>query len=506
MQRSKEKSYVVEFPLVTEKYQEDEIDTRFDCGRMIYNALVTVTMKRYGEMIKTKLYRWLMAELFDINTKLKNKDDEKEKCISVKKKEIRDKLTKLRNEYRINEYAFQLDVKEMQWHYKSKIHSQIAQNIATNVWRAYEKLMFGDGKLIRYKKHGQTNSLSGKTNETGIVFRDDYIVWGKLKLKVKIDYRNPYEAAAMRERIAYCRIVRKFVRGRYKYYVQVLLKGLSPAKTDKETGELKNGLGTGDVGLDIGTQTIAISSVLSVKLYELADRVQKQEDVKRRLRRKMDRSRRSTNPDNFNEDGTIKKQGSNKVIWVRSNGYKKVQGELREICRKQSAVRKGQHQLLANEIISLGNKIYVEEMNFKGLQKRAKKTEQNEDGKFKRKKRFGKSIANKAPAMLLTIVKQKLERQGETLYKVNTREVKASQYNHETDDYTKKKLSERWNDINSEKVQRDMYSAFLLMNVGSDLKSIDKEKCNERYANFKVKHDEEVQMLASKRNISSIGI
>jgi hypothetical protein len=148
----------------------------------------------------------------------------------------------------------------------------------------------------------------------------------------------------------------------------------------------------------------------------------------------------------------------------------------------------------------------VEEMNFKGLQKRAKKTEQNEDGKFKRKKRFGKSIANKAPAMLLTIVQQKLERQGETLYKVNTREVKASQYNHETDDYAKKKLSERWNDINGEKVQRDMYSAFLLMNVGSDLKSIDKEKCNERYANFKGKHDEEIKMLASKRNISSIGI
>jgi len=118
----------------------------------------------------------------------------------------------------------------------------------------------------------------------------------------------------------------------------------------------------------------------------------------------------------------------------------------------------------------------------------------------------GKSIANKAPAMLLSLVQQKLERHGETLHKVNTWEVKASQYNHETDICTKKKLSERWNDINGDKIQRDMYSAFLIMNVGSDLKSIDKVKCNERYAHFKAKHDEEVKRLTGKKNISSIAI
>lgn len=36
-------------------------------------------------------------------------------------------------------------------------------------------------------------------------------------------------------------------------------------------------------------------------------------------------------------------------------------------------------------------------MNFAGLQKRAMNTEKNDKGKFKRKKRFGKSLANKAP-------------------------------------------------------------------------------------------------------------
>lgn len=51
---------------------------------------------------------------------------------------------------------------------------------------------------------------------------------------------------------------------------------------------------------------------------------------------------------------------------------------------------------------------YVEKMNFKGLQKPTAKTETNDRGKFKKKKRFGKSLANKAPAMLLTIINRKL--------------------------------------------------------------------------------------------------
>jgi len=58
--------------------------------------------------------------------------------------------------------------------------------------------------------------------------------------------------------------------------------------------------------------------------------------------------------------------------------------------RKQKALRKQSHEKLANYIISLGNQVYVEDMNFKGLQRRAKKTTVNKKtGRFKKKKRFG---------------------------------------------------------------------------------------------------------------------
>ena len=220
----------------------------------------------------------------------------------------------------------------------------------------------------------------------------------------------------------------------------------------------------------------------------------------------MDRSRRATNPNNYNEDGTIKKQGNKKVIWNKSNHYKKYQNELKELYRKQADIRKYQHECLANYIISLGYKVYVENMNFAGLQKRVKNTEKNDKGKFKRKKRFGKSLANKAPSMLLTIIGRKLKYFGEELIEINTYEAKASQFNHFDETYTKKSLSQRWNDFDGIKIQRDMYSAFLIMNIAEDLKSFNIDKCNERFDKFYELHNLEVDRLKGHKNLSSIAI
>lgn len=350
------------------------------------------------------------------------------------------------------------------------------------------------------------NSLEGKSNSTGIRLVDEHLIWNGLNIPVVINWNNPYEYQAMQSEISYCRIIRKFVRNKYKFYVQVVFKGTPPTKFNKETGEIKHSLGEGDVGLDIGTSTIAISSNTDVKLLILADKVQNIEDEKRRLSRKMERSRRAANPENYNEDGTIKKQGSKKVIWNKSNHYVKYQNQLKELYRKQADVRKYQHECLANYIVSLGRNIYIEQMNFAGLQKKAAKTEKNDSGKFKRKKRFGKSLANRAPAMLMTIINRKLACYELELIEINTFKAKASQFNHMTDEYHKKSLSQRWNDLNGIKIQRDLYSAFLIMNISDDLESFDIEKCNDRFDNFKMLHDIEIQRLSSTATLSSMGI
>ena len=507
-------SYVLELPLITEIYQVHILDRRLEIGRQIYNSLLTMTQKRYAEMIKTNLYRDLMFDLKSVNQELeKCKDDEREKDLKRQKKLILADLTKLRKTYKLTEYDFHKDVKRMQHHFKKNIDSFTAQKIASRLWSSYEKLIFGAGIELHYQKFGNFNSLEGKSNTAGIRYKNGIIKWNGLQLKVVIDPNNAYERYPFRYEddkkkfdLKYCRIIRKIIRGKHKYYVQFVFGGIPFPKYDKETGEIKHQLGVGRVGIDIGTQTIAISSASEVKIVELADEIQKIEDEKRRILRKLDRSRRATNPQNYNEDGTIKKQGSKKVKWHRSNRYLKILYELKDIQRKQKAIRKIQHETLANDVLSLGNEFYVEQMNFKALQKRAKETKQDESGKYKRKKRFGKSIANKAPAMLLSIVRRKLKYVNRVLHEINTWTVKASQYNHQTDEYQKKKLSERLTIIGEDTVQRDLYSAFLIMNANDDLQTINKEKCDKTYENFRLLHDQEIIRLRGNKNLSSIGI
>ena len=439
-------------------------------------------------MIETKNYR----ELKQTVKELYSSTDKQNKKIL---KETYKELTKIHSENNFSEYSLYKEIKSMQHHFSGNIDCLIARCVAERVWKSIKKLLFSNGKIVHFKKYGDLESLEGKNNTMGIRFKHNTLIWNGLKIRVKIDYSNPYEYQAMQDEICYCRIKCKFVRGEYKYYLQLILKNTPPLRINKY-GELKRDIGNGNVGLDIGTQSIAIVSNTDVKLLELSDRVNSIEKEKRKLLRYLDRSRRANNPDNFNENGTNKKQGTKKVTWIKSKKYIKAQNQLKELYRKQADVREYQHQQMSNHILSLGDVIKVETMNYKGLQSKVKKTTINEKTcKYNKKKRFGKSLGNKAPSKLLKLLDNKLKYFGKELKKVNTREVKASQYNHLNGEYNKKKLSQRWNDLIGVKVQRDLYSAFLIQHVNDDLKSINQEGCAKDFEKFIVLHNKEIERL-----------
>ncbi len=506
MAKEPKQRYVLNLKLHTESFQEDILEKRFEIGRHLYNSILNVSLKRYNEMIKTK--RWRENQVQIANIYKLEKDEKKRKKIGKEYFDIRNEMLK---EFRINEYSFHDDISNMQHHFKKNMDSLTAQKIASQVWKAYDKLLYGNGEQLHFKSYNDgLNSLEGKWNKSGIVYKieSNTLEWNKLKINVQSNF-NDYEISALRDKICFCRIVRKFVRGKYKYTLQLVLNGIPPIKINKNTGEIKNDIGIGSIGIDIGTQTIAYSSDHNCKLYELAPRVQNIENKKRRLLRYMDRSKHIMNPNNFNKNGTIKR--SIKLEWSYSNKYIKAKNMLKELYRKQADIRKQDHNIMANEIIGQTDMVLIEKMNFKGLQKRAKNTTTNEKtGKFNKKKRFGKSLANKAPAMLMTIIKNKLKAKGGIFLEVNTFKVKASQYNHLNGEYNKKKLSQRWNyfNYNNEdiKIQRDLYSSYLIKNVNSDLETINNDKCIEGFEKFLEFHNIEIDRLQRLNNLSSMGI
>lgn len=486
-------NFVLTLDLKTDRHQENILNKRLEISRNIYNSCLNFLYKRYCAMTQSKQYQ---------------------KILKMEKGRDRNrKFNDLNKEYGLTEYSLHSYVKPMQKHFKLNIDSFTAQKIATRCFNAFQKLMFHQSKKVYFKKYGEVNSLEGKSNKTGIRFKGDKLVWKGLDIDVIIDKNDTYAQVALVNKIKYCRIVRKYIRGRYKYYIQLILNGIPPMKINKSNGEIKGGIGCGRVGIDIGTQTIAYTSKHEVKLLELAPEVNNIEKEKRILLRKLDRQRRSNNPNNFNKDGTIKKQGNKKVVWNKSKKYAKTQNKLKEMQRKQADVRKQNHNILANRIVNLGDKIFVEKMNYKGLQARVKTTTINaKTGKINKKKRFGKSLANKAPSMFLTILDNKLKWHGEQLYKINTAKVKASQYNHLDDSYIKKGLCERWNYFKYNdkelRIQRDLYSAFLIMNVHDKLESVDRSLCFKEFDSFIRLHNKEIVSIKNSdtKLISSMGI
>ena len=505
--------------------------------RQLSNVLIGTFKKNYKQMIRTKQYKKTMNEYFEItekiskiNNKIDNTDDKKllkelknsKKQLEDDKKLISNQLEDIRINFNIfNSYY----TKKAEFLYKNvftNLNSVLALKVANRCWLQFEKLMFkSKTKKIKFKKYGFLPSLEGKQAERCIVLKQKqdklYInaLGESFDLKIKNNdiytknllelikvYMNDSENIENINinrvingqkpldtyRIIFNRIVIKRIRGKFRFYVQILYEG-RPWKLDKN-GNLKNKQGTGRIGIDYGTSTIAVVSESKVIYKNLAEEANNLKGLERQLKilqRKMDRSRRSTNPNCFNDNGTYKKGTK---IKVKSRNYKKLLKQFREINRKLSCIKKYEIGRDANIIRSLGDQIYGEHMNFQGLAKRSKNTTINQNtGKINKKKRFGKSISNRCPGLMVSTLKNKF---GNGYHEVNTWEFKASQYNHITNTCIKKKLSQRIQelDYNGETItiQRDLYSAFLLMNSNNTLDKPDLNLCNITFENFIVNH------------------
>ena len=106
--------------------------------------------------------------------------------------------------------------------------------------------------------------------------------------------------------------------------------------------------------------------------------------------------------------------------------------------------------------------------------------------------------------MLISIIDRKLHYIGKEIIKVNTKKFRASQYNHVTDTYNKKKLSHRYAVIDGKRIQRDLYSAFLIMNSDDTYLRTDRQKCIVTYQQFCLMHDQCIRdLISSNRKYSS---
>ena len=202
-------------------------------------------------------------------------------------------------------------------------------------------------------------------------------------------------------------------------------------------------MGRGPVGLDTGPSTVAVVApeaevaFLSIFCRELDRRAVEIQ----RLQRRVSRSYRLHNPQNYTSKGAVKKGAK---VWNRSKSLLKLEGRLADLQRAQAEHRKSLHGKMANDFLKMGSDFKIEKVSYKAFQKL-----------------WGRSVSFRAPSMFVSLLKRKAESAGGSVEEFSTYKTKLSQ-TCICGRQEKKKLSERWHRCEcGVEAQRDLFSAFL---------------------------------------------
>jgi hypothetical protein len=418
---------VVTIPLKTEKWQSDALVKRFEICRQIYNSMLGYELKKLREMERRPEYKQakeVIANAYKNMEPAERKKDADFKAACQTKND-------LMKEYRFSKMGFVGDTTSFYKHFNMNIPSEVAGNtIAPAMWAAFDDYFFGSGRQIKFKRKGEWYSMVSQ-GKSGIRIVDDdwekvrgnangrklYCVYstahGKtIKMPLKLDPKDYYKLEMLDlESYKQVRIINKEVRGTLKWYVQITIDKAPVTKYDKDGNE-KNPINKGKVGMYIDTSHVVYTSdgetFTDISLEDTDTDIYYDTKIKA-LQQYLDNSRRAMNPENFNEDGTCKKgiyfDGNRyRLKWNFSNGYHKAVAELRDLHRVQAENRKLERIAIANEILSHGNMIMVNDYPFQAAAMRKKETE-NENEK---KSKAGYSVGHNAPAMLVTLIETKL--------------------------------------------------------------------------------------------------
>jgi transposase len=431
-------SFQVELPLQVDAQQAKHLRAHFEAARCLFNALLAEAMKRLKQMRADP--RW----------------QEVRHLPKIQKQERATLFSQLLEEFGFSEYSLHAYATRARTSWIAEhIDSNTAQKLATRAFQAAQRVCLGQARRVRFRSRGRgLDSLEGKTNKSGIRFvlqkpeegNAGWLVWNDDHLSALIDWNDPLLKHGLSQRIKYVRLVRRRASSPraqgadyegYHYFAQLVMEGLPYQKP-------KHSAGAGTLGLDLGPSTIAIvPQEGEARLLSFCSELKPNQQRKRRLQRKLDRQRRANNPQNYDQQGRVRK---GHLVWKESQGYKTTRRRLASQERKLAAHRKSLHGRLVHEVVACGSTIITEHLSYHAWQKQ-----------------FGKSVGAHAPGMFMEQLRRTVARTGGILHEVPTTTTRLSQYCHGCGHYQKKPLWQRWHHCacGIGPVQRDLYAALL---------------------------------------------
>jgi putative transposase len=308
--------------------------------------------------------------------------------------------------------------------------------LADRAITAVDQYIVGRRGRPRFKGPNSMDSLEGKSNKSGIRFKNDTLCWRHLRFALRVDHQDQRIKHALGSPIVRVRIVRRRLRGKTRYWAQLVCAGKPYVDPDLLCTP-------GVVGIDPGPRRFAVVSEQLEAIVELGAPLAPAVSRIRRLQRSLDRKRRAGNPQNYLPTGQVR---PGRLSWQRSKQQQRHEQQLSEAHRILAARRRNLNGRLCNSILVLGRDIRIEKNSYRSFQRR-----------------MGRSIRDAAPSALVSLLRRKAENAGARVVDIPAG-LRLSQTCHGCGAIRKKPLSLRVHSCacGIGPVQRDLYSALLL--------------------------------------------
>lgn len=479
--------HVLELALWTNAYQEHFLGRVFSECRRFRNDLAGNAMHRIMRLRQDVEYRSLLETL----SSLRKSDT----GTSSKLKEIRGRLSAIRTIHGLasrGQFEKLVSPVKNSYYNTSLLQSHVAQTLATDIWAGVEKILYSNGKDLSIKGEHEFLSIRGKSNETAIVFNpvqmsvrigkhlipvssggDEYQKTDLAKIRASfLSEKNGYNP--LPGCIRFNKIVRRLINdhGRIKwgYWLQITADGPAPQNNfaRKHTaGASRSGR---TLAIDPSQTMMSCCTSDGNAFFLLLDGKNPKADMaSREVSVRLDQSRRASNPERYNPDGTYRKGSVNAKTgknsdWNKTPNYETLRRRRKLMMQKQGETLRTRRNEICNNLVNAYPVIKTEGTNYLALSVRSKQLRIRQGGAIASKKRFGDTIRRFAPSLFLSTLKQKCETSGGQYVEINPWTLKASQYDPTDDSYTKHKLPQRvFRLSDGTPVQRDLMAALNIL-------------------------------------------
>jgi putative transposase len=386
-------TFVATVPLRVTLSQARTVGSRFECGRLLYNACLRAALDRAAAMRADPGWAQAMARPRTVAGKPNPQRAEAFRELRERHGFTKRTLASVASGFRTG------------W-LREHVFAQEAQVLGERAYQAVNRWVLGQGGRPRFKGNGHgLHSLAGKDLQGALRVSPDGagLQWGHgFVLPFAFDQCSRYQWWAAwhvgEGRLRSCRIVRTRVNSRWTYAAQLVLDGVPLVRYQA---------GEGLVGLDVGPSSVAVVTDTGAWKETFCAELDDKARELRRLQRRLDRQHRAGSPGCFDSHG---RHRTGRCAWQRSRRATQTSSRIQELHRRLAAHRRSLHGNLANRVLGQGTTIRTEKLSYKGLQRR-----------------FGRSVGRRAPGAFIAMLSRKAASAGGQVTLIDTRTTRLSQ-------------------------------------------------------------------------------